>query len=166
VIINEAYELEALNLHGLPLAGLRIDAGENDYAVHFASPNPAHGGSATVSLGSGSFHATGLLNSRFNTLRVQTKKGGIHVAFDGLSLEHTMTVHLHSCTGDILIKLPEHIPARIIFRTVTGTATASADHFLPVDSTIYETGSYHRLDSPHIEFEVDTLLGDLRLTGI
>ncbi len=166
MIINERHELEALNLHGLPLAGFCIDAGENDFAVHFTTPNPVHGGKANISLQGGSFRATGLLNSRFHALTVQTKKGGIHISFDGISLEQSMSVQLHSCTGDIQIELPVHIPARIVFRTVTGTATADTDHYIPVDSTIYETDSYHIMDTPCIEFEVDTLLGDLCLTGI
>ncbi len=165
MIINQTYELETVNLSGLPLAGLNIDAYEGDYAIDFTTPNPTGQGNGHISLGSGDFRGSSLLNSRFDRLTVRTVSGRIRLAFDGLSLEHDMIVQLESESGGVWLEIPGDIPAQITFTTDSGRVIKLEAGYEQVDSTIYETGGYHLGDSPRLHIVIDTVRGDLRLTN-
>ena len=165
MIINQAYELETVNLSGLPLAGLNIEAHFGDYSIDFATPNPTGQGDCHISLGSGDFRGSSLLNSRFDRMNVRTVSGRIRLAFDGLSLEHDMSVRLASDSGGIWLEIPNDIPAQITFVTDNGRVIKMDEGYEQVDSTIYTTRGYHLSESPRLTIEIDTVMGDLRLTN-
>lgn len=165
MIINQAYELETVNLSGLPLAGLHIEAYVGDYTIDFATPNPTGQGDCHIALGSGDFRGSSLLNSRFDHMTVRTVSGRIRLAFDGLSLEHDMLVRLESDSGGVWLEIPPDIPAKITYVTDSGRVIKVDEGYAQVDSTIYETGGYHLGASPRLTIEIDTVMGDLRLTN-
>jgi len=165
VKIIQTHEMETVNLSGLPLVGFNIDAKYGDYSIDFSAPNPTGCGDANISLGSGDLYASGLLNSRFDLVKVRTVSGRIRLAFDGVSLERDMTVRLETESGGVWLEIPEHIPAQIVYRTYSGTVIKAESPFNPIDSTTYEIGGYHVSDSPRLTIEVDTVMGDLRLTS-
>lgn len=166
MIINQTYELETLNFSGLPLAGLHIDAHYADYAIDFATPNPMKGGDCTITLTSGDFTATNLLNSRFERVTVRTVSGRIRMTFDGLSLENDISVRLESESGDILLTVPEGVPAHITFRTHGGALAIFSAPITQIDSTTYRTENYDKLESPRLRIDIDTVMANVRLTGM
>jgi hypothetical protein len=166
VIINQTNELETLDLSGLPLVGFNIDAQYGDYAIDFPIPNPHGNGSCNVKLGSGGFIGSSLLNSRFDRLTVKTISGQIRMAFDGLSLEQDMHVRIETECGGIWLEVPDWIPARISYHSCCGDLVRTDAAFARVDSTTYQTSGYDCGESPRLEIEIDSVMGDLRLIRI
>lgn len=156
-----------LNLGGLTLQEIKASATSGSYSLRYSTPTEGDGGLATFRMTSGSFDATGLADSGLNTLSVTTQGGGVQMSFDGGSgaLVRNMLVRIETQVGDVLLKIPDSLPAQVIYRTSSGVVLEVDPMYTKVNDITYSTGNYEVSAAPRLTIEIRTVVGDLRLAG-
>ncbi|NDJ63299.1 MAG: hypothetical protein GYB67_19420 [Chloroflexi bacterium] len=164
--LNNTAADTTLNLGGLSLAGLMINATSADYIVNYPAPNPLEdGGEAAITLVGGTFTGTNLLNPHWRALEFTTNNGDATLRFNGAMLMQDLVADLTSISGNLLVDIAPGVPAQITFRTTGGRVREIDPAYAQTDEITYTIGGFETTDDPRLIIAVRTTTGDLRLAS-
>ena len=112
-----------LDLGGLNLTNLRLDAGASETLLDFSAPNSGRMRSLDVSVGAASFEARNLGNANASNIRVTGGVGSVTLDFGG-QWTQDVAVEVDVALG----KLTLHVPRDVGVRVEVQKILASFDH--------------------------------------
>ncbi|HEY0995912.1 MAG TPA: toast rack family protein [Gemmatimonadaceae bacterium] len=101
-----------LNLGGLTLRSLRLEAGAAETNVHFDAFNPARMRTLELSAGAASFKATGLANANAASIRTKGGVGNIDLDFDG-AWTQDIDLDADFSLGSLGLRVPSDVGIRV-----------------------------------------------------
>jgi hypothetical protein len=101
-----------LDLGGLRVASLRLEAGASRASVRFSAPNRTRCASAVFAAGAADLAIYRLGNSRCEKVKVEGGVGKLTLDFGGARVA-TQKVELTLAMGELRLKLPKRAPVRI-----------------------------------------------------
>ena len=155
-----------LNLGGLSLTQLNLTATTGNTTIRYAAANASSGATATLQSGNGNFDLAGLSNSQLSSLSLTTQGGSVQLAFDGgATLAQNMNVSINTQSGDVLLKIPSGIAAKITYNSPSGAVLESDPQYTKTDKITYTVGNYAASDGSRLTIDIRSVVGDLRLAG-
>lgn len=101
-----------LDLGGLRISSVRLEAGASRASVRFSAPNPTRCSSAVFAAGAADLAIYRLGNSRCEKVRVEGGVGKLTLDFGG-AWTATQKAELTLSMGELRLKLPKRAPVRI-----------------------------------------------------
>ncbi|MBZ0303917.1 MAG: toast rack family protein [Anaerolineae bacterium] len=155
-----------LDLSGLPLQTLSINATSGSYNLSYDSPSPLDGGLLRIQLGSGNVTIEGLFHSRIREVNSLTSSGSQIFEFGGGELARNLEGSIETKTGDVVLRIPIGTPVRVMFTAASGRVMETSPDFVEVSKNVYETAEYADSDQPRLQLAVRSVAGDLRLYAV
>jgi hypothetical protein len=145
-----------IDLGGLTLRGLSIEAGAADESLDFSSPNRARLGTVTMKVGAASLRVRNLANMNASWLHVSGGVGDVDLGFGGAwtgDLDATVAVTL----GRVTLHVPRNVGVRLEVKRVLASFDAGG---------LVERGGYYYSDNwdsaqHRLRVQVKTILGDI-----
>lgn len=147
-----------LELGGLTLRNLRIEAAATDGDVRFSSPNPASLPALDIELGAGSITVEQLANANTSTVRVKSGVGGVDLDFGG-TWTHDIALDVSVALGKVAI----HVPSNVGMQVDVDRFLASFDYEgLVKHGNSYTSENFDR--APHkLRVHVSTVFGGIQV---
>ena len=123
-----------LDLGGMRLTRLNVEAGASETELHFDTPNLAPMELLALDLGTGSVTARGLANARARELRLAMKLGSARLEFGG-DWRENMELALDVLVGNTTIRVPDDVGVRVSLGR--GLASFDGDGFEKRDDGWY-----------------------------
>jgi hypothetical protein len=101
-----------LDLSGLPVERMKLDAGASECEIVFDRPNPTAMKRLSIDAGAGSIKLHGLGYAQCEEFVLDGGAGSITADFDGFD-QGFRTAHIDVSIGEVDIEIPEDLPARI-----------------------------------------------------
>ena len=101
-----------LELGGLRLTDLKLEAGASRATVRFSQPNATRCRSATLSAGAAELSVLGLGNSRCDRIAFEGGVGRVTLDFAG-TWTSSAAVTVRMALGEVTLRLPRHVGVRI-----------------------------------------------------
>ncbi len=147
-----------VDLGGLNVRGLRLDAGAADETVDFSRPNPGHIASIEMNVGAASFKARNIANANASGVRVKGGVGAVDLDFGGTwsgDMDGTVDVAL----GSVALRVPRDVGLRLDVQRFAASFDA--------DSLVKRDGAYYsdNWDSAryHLRLNIKTTFGGITL---
>jgi len=102
-----------VDLSGVPISRLDLDAGLSRAQLRFDTPNPTVMEDLSIAAGLAEFRADGLGNARFRTMSFDGGAGRFALDFRGADLEPGAVAAIHVGMADLLITLPAGRPIAV-----------------------------------------------------
>jgi hypothetical protein len=101
-----------LNLSGLSISRLRLEAGASDATLHWDVPNAVPMTQFDLDAGAAQITASGLANARAPSMRVQVGVGSVELDFGG-EWTQDVALDLQLTLGKALVRVPRDVGVRI-----------------------------------------------------
>jgi hypothetical protein len=148
------------NFSGLPITGLDFVTGTGRNGITFDDLNPEVMDQCSFIAGDGNVTMEGLLNFNFQNLAVRGGFGLLTLRFNGIELQRKAGVSIEGGVGDMVISIPQRIPACIM---VNGSAQVLTGGVFNWREGRYETLSYHADTLKTLELNINAGSGIIHL---
>ncbi len=150
-----------LDLGGLRVASVRMEAGASRASVRFSAPNRTRCRSAVFAAGAADLAVYRLGNSRCETVKVEGGVGKLTLDFGGAQ-EATQRAEITLSMGELRLRLPKRFPVRI-------TMDRFLSSFDP-EGLAQKDGSWVTRDfdpaDPHLDIELECSVGAVRVEWV
>ena len=143
-----------LELGGLRLTDLDLQAGASRATVRFSQPNATRCRAATLSAGAAELSVLGLGNSRCDRIAFEGGVGRVTLDFGG-SWTSSSTVEVKMALGEVTLRLPRRIGVRITMDKFLSTFEPRG---LVRRGSSYRSPGYDQA-TRHLDIEVTTAVG-------
>jgi len=147
-----------VDLGGLRLRELTLNAGACDGAVTFSAPNPETMKALNAVVGAANFSLTGLGNARFQEMTFRSGAGNFELAFDG-AFQGQSQVHVESGMSRLIIRVPREVGARV---ELEGALSSTHLRGFSQNGNVFTNASYGQV-SDQLTISVKMGMGDLTL---
>src|SRR5215208_3148970 len=143
-----------LELGGLRLTDLKLEAGASRATVRFSQPNAARCRSATLTSGAAELSVVGLGNSRSDRIRFEGGVGRVTLDFGG-AWSSSSTVAVKMALGEVALRLPRTVGIRLRLDKFLATFEPQG---LVRRGNSYLSPGYDQA-ARHLDIEVTTAVG-------
>jgi hypothetical protein len=143
-----------LELGGLRLTDLDLEAGASRATVRFSQPNATRCRAATLSAGAAELSVLGLGNSRCERIAFEGGVGRVTLDFGG-SWTSSATVEVRMALGEVALRLPRQVGVRITMDKFLATFEPQG---LVRRGTSYLSPGYDQA-ARHLDIDVTTAVG-------
>jgi hypothetical protein len=143
-----------LELGGLRLTDLKLEAGASRATVRFSQPNAARCRSATLTSGAAELSVMGLGNSRCDRIRFEGGVGRVTLDFGG-AWSSSSTVAVKMALGEVALRLPRTVGIRLRLDKFLATFEPQG---LVRRGNSYLSPGYDQA-ARHLDIEVTTAVG-------
>ena len=140
-----------LDLGGLPLTGLKVEAGAADLRVTFGAPNPIPMAALKAATGAGRLALSGLLNANMAELKVGGGAGQVLLRFEGETLRRSAAAVIDTAVGDVSLVLDRTCPCRVSVQRAPARLTVASD-------LLERDGGYQTLDYAYAAAKLEVLV--------
>ena len=150
-----------LDLGGLRIASLRLEAGASRASVRFSAPNRTRCASAIFAAGAADLAIYRLGNSRCEKVRVEGGVGKLTLDFGG-TWTATQKAELTLSMGELLLKLPKRAPVRISMDRFLSSFDAEG---LVQQGSFWVTRDFDPAE-PHLDIVLKCSVGAVRVEWV
>jgi hypothetical protein len=150
-----------LELGGLRLTDLDLQAGASRATVRFSQPNPTRCRAATLSAGAAELSVVGLGNSRCERIAFEGGVGRVTLDFAGAWTSNSR-VEVKMALGEVLLRLPRQVGVRLTLDKFLSTFEPQG---LVRRGSSYLSPGYDQ-SAHHLDIDVTTAVGGVRVEWV
>jgi Cell wall-active antibiotics response 4TMS YvqF len=147
-----------IELGGLSLSALRMEAGASQAVVRFSEPNLSRCRGAEITAGAAELTVLGLGNSRCDHVALEGGMGKVTLDFGGAWTSST-TAEIKMAVGELTLRLPRRVGVRL---TLDRFLSSFEPAGLVRAGNAYQSPGYDRADRK-LELAVTTAVGGVRV---
>ena len=148
----------SVDLGGLRLRDLEVNAGACNGSLTFSEPNPETLKNLVVNVGAANLALTGLGNARFQTMRFTGGAGKFDLSFDG-AFQGQSRVRLESGMSTVTIRAPREVGVRVELDGALSTTHVTG---FSQNGNVFTNSSYEQ-GGNQLTIVVTMAMGDLTL---